>query len=705
MTPRQAAELLQEGLALHQAGRLAEAESRYLRVRRALPKNFDAVHLGGTVALQQGRLRDAAALLSGARRLDPRSAACALRLGVVRLALGQPAEAERELDAALALDADLPEAWFHLGRARESLGRPDESLAALERAIAIRPDYAEALDALGAALLRARGPEAAESPLRRATESDPRLARAWCNLGVCLVYRGGLGEALAAFDRALALDPSLHHAQAGRGLALERCYRTPEAVEAYGAAIRGDPNNLQARSARLMALHYLPGVSRENLFREHREFGAACDGALSLGGGSSLGPVRKPGNAVDPLPTGCTSRHSASGGRLRVGFLSPNFRAHAVASFFEPLLGGLDRGQFELYLYHDHGLVDETSGRLRAMADGWRQVAGLPAEAFEARVRADQLDVLVDLAGHTEINRLASLARRLATAQVTYLGYPDTTGIPAMDFRLVDPITDPEGEADALATEKLIRFSPTAWCFRPSPDAPEPRLPPGARGGAPVFGCFNNFAKVTDPVLEAWARVLSSVPDSILVLKSFGLGHDSIQASARLRLRRAGIDPGRARLVEHTDSLSGHLAAYGGIDVALDTFPYQGTTTTCEALWMGVPVVSLAGDRHASRVGVSLLRAIGRPEWIASTVDDYVVKAAGLARNRERIASERGALREAMRRSALLDHAGQARRFGQALQACFELKAGSPEPSSPCSEERDCGERAEPDRIAHLKAS
>jgi protein O-GlcNAc transferase len=668
MNPSKLAQSLQEALALHLAGRLDEAAVLYARIRAVAPKNFDAAHLAGTMALQQGRFGAAAATLGEARRLNPRSAICAMRLGVAFNALGRPAKAEGELRAALLHDASLPEAWFHLARTLEQLGRMEEAMAAAGRAIAARPEYAEAHDYLGILLTGIRGHAAAEPHLRRAVELQPDSARGWCNLGVSLVFQGRLSEAISYFDRALQLDPQLHHAYAGRGLALERCHLIKEAVADYGRALAGDPRNHQARSARLTALHYLSGMTPEAMMSEHRAFGEAAE----------------PEDPVSPVwPRRSGAEREERG--LRVGFLSPNLRTHSVAYFLEPLLRHLDRARFKIFLYHDHPVVDATSERLGKLAARWHHIAGRPNPAVEALVRADGLDILVDLAGHTEVNRLPLFARRMAPVQATYLGYPDTTGLRSMDFRLVDAITDPPGTADDYATEHLLRFAPTAWCYAPPEDAPLPAVPPSARGQPVTFGCFNNFAKVTDEVLGVWGRVLSAVPDSRLILKSFGLGAPTLQAAARKRLAVAGIDPGRVELRDRAASTCEHLASYARMDIALDTFPYHGTTTTCEALWMGVPVVTLAGDRHASRVGVSLLTAAGHPDWIAGDWEEYARIAAALAADPGKRSVWRAGLREDLRRSPLLDHVGQAERLAAALEQMARTRVTEHASAEPCA--------------------
>jgi predicted O-linked N-acetylglucosamine transferase (SPINDLY family) len=255
---------------------------------------------------------------------------------------------------------------------------------------------------------------------------------------------------------------------------------------------------------------------------------------------------------------------------------------------------------------------------------------------------------------------------------VTYLGYPDTTGVPAMDFRLVDAITDPPGVADAYATERLVRFAPTAWAYAPPADAPAVADRAAGEDGPVTFGCFNNFAKVTDGLMRWWAELLAAVPGARLCLKSQGLDAPATAAHTLARLERAGIARDRVTLLGRLPGLAAHLAVYAGVDIALDTFPYHGTTTTCEALWMGVPVISVQGEHHMSRVGASLLHAVGRAEWVAADGGDFVRIAASLAADRERLSQERRGLRAAMQASPLLDHAGQARRFGEALLHCWK---------------------------------
>jgi predicted O-linked N-acetylglucosamine transferase (SPINDLY family) len=281
-------------------------------------------------------------------------------------------------------------------------------------------------------------------------------------------------------------------------------------------------------------------------------------------------------------------------------------------------------------------------------------------------IRKDAPDILIDLAGHSAMNRLPLFARNPAPVQVTYLGYPNTTGLPAIGYRLVDGLTDPEGESEAFATEKLLRFSTCAWAYEPPLDAPEPRM---TDPSAPItFGSFNNFLKASADTLSAWARLLERVPGSRLLIKSPYLEDPEVSDSMREKLAAAGIATDRVELLGFFASPAEHLAVYSRVDVALDTFPYNGTTTTCEALWMGVPVVSLVGDRHAARVGLSLLTAVGHADWVVETHEAYIEKAVALAGDRPLRETLRQTLRQDVSKSPLLDHAAQAEQFEAALR-------------------------------------
>ena len=607
--------LLHSGLAHHRAGRLAEAEAFYRQARALASPHFELILLSGLVAYQAGRVSDAVEFLGQAVRQAPRHASAVMHHGLALLAANRPAEAERQLRRAAELQPTLTEAWDNLAYFLKTQNRLADAITCHERALTLAPGSASS----------------------------------WYNYGLTLSLCGREHEALACHDRAIAADPKYAKARFGRAQALQQTHRIAEAVAEYDRFLIMQPQHHEARSYRLFALQYLDGVSRERMLEEHREFGRA----VGLPAPSSSG--RQP----DPAR------------RLRVAFLSPDLRSHSVAYFIEPLIRHLDPAQFDVWLYHDHFCEDAVSQRLKALAAGWRNFVGQPAPAVAAAIKADAPDLIVDLAGHTGLNRLPLLARRLAPVQISYLGYPNTTGVPAMDHRFTDETADPVGEADAFATERLVRFSSVAWAYQPSGDAPPVSPAPGPTADRVTFGCFNNPAKITDATLTLWGRVLSSVPGSRLRLKGTGFGHPTVRARYEARLAHCGVAVSRVDLLERVPDATSHLALYHTIDIAFDTFPYHGTTTTCEALWMGVPVITMTGRDHRARVGTSLLTAVGHPEWCARDAEDFARVASELALDPVRRAALRCSLRGEMEASPLLDFPGQAAKFGAALRGCW----------------------------------
>jgi predicted O-linked N-acetylglucosamine transferase (SPINDLY family) len=551
----------------------------------------------------------------------------------------------------VAVNATSVEALLHLGIALISAGQVAEAEKTLREAVRLNPAFVDCWDKLAYCLKAQDRLQEAVGCHQRAVDLDPKRAATWCNFGLTLGLMGQNEEALKCHRRAAEADPKYSEAYFGLAQALQRMHRNHEAVAAYDRFLILVPSNVAARSYRLLALNHCEGISREALFLEHVRFGEA------------VGPSRPPGFQCRPDPER----------RLRVAFLSPDLRTHSCAYFLEPLLRHLPSEQFELLLYHDHFRTDDMSARLRGQASVWRNFVGQPNRLVESTIRSDGPDVLFDLAGHTGMtNRLPLFARHLAPVQITYLGYPNTTGVPAMGYRFTDAVVDPEGEADAFATEKLVRFSPTAWCYAPPREAPPVAPLPALRDGAVItFGCFNTPAKFSDSMFAVWGEVLRAVPGSRLVLKGQGLGESGVRAGYVDRFVQTGIDPSRVEFIERTAGTAEHLALYHRVDVALDTFPYHGTTTTCEAMWMGCPVVTLLGDRHAARVTASLVTAVGHPEWVARSRSDYVAIAAGLASDVSALAGLRARLRSEMENSGLLDHAGQASRFGAAIRACW----------------------------------
>ena len=616
MNPAKLQRLVQEGIGHHRAGRFAQAEAIYRQARTAAPKDVDANHLGGLVAYQQGRHADALELLTRASRLNPKDEICAMRLALALIANSRPADAEKLLRGIVQRSPAIGDAWENLAFCLKIQDKLEDAVLAHQKALALKPQN----------------------------------ATGWYNFGLTYSLMGRISEALACHERALAVDPKLALGHYGKAQALYQSNRVDESVAEYDTYLKAEPGNLEAHSYRLFALNYSDSISREALFDAHRAYNTA------------VGKFPKPlfPNAKDPNK------------KLRIGVLSPDLRAHSCAYFLEPLVRSLDKTQFEWVLYCDHFREDEVSARLKTQAVIWRNFVGQGSDAVEAAIRADQPDILIDLAGHTGMtNRLPVFARHLAPLQITYLGYPNTTGLDAMDYRLTDAICDPAPEADRFASEKLLRFSSTAWAYDPSPLA-QPVSPLPCLSGEPfTFGCFNNLGKITDTALRLWGRVLTAVPGSRLLLKGRDLTDPVVRQRYVARLAAANVPIERVQLLERTATPKEHLALYDRIDVSLDSYPYHGTTTTCEALWQGVPVITLVGDRHVSRVSASLVNAVGHPEWAAQSEADYVRIAAALAADRPKLSEIRELLRPKMAVSPILDHAGQASRLASSLRAVW----------------------------------
>ena len=617
MSPQRIQQFLAQAIEHHRAGRLADAEALCRQVLTAAPKNFAAIRVCGDVAYQQGRIKESIEFLNRALEIERQSAPCRLSLGIALIAAGQCTEAEAQFREAVSRNPDFFEAWDHLATALRLQNRIDESVECHKQVIRLKPRY----------------------------------AAGWYHYGCTLFDLGKFELALHHYDMALAADPGFSQARLGRAKVLGLNNQIPESITEYSRFLTKEPHFHPARSCRLFALQYVDRFSREQIFADHLAYGKA------------VGSFPAPALPNTPEP----------GRRLRVAILSPDLRMHSCAFFLEPLLQHLDRKHFELLLFLDYHREDAVSARLRALSDVWRNFICQPDPVVERTIRSDQPDILIDLAGHSSSGaRLPLYAHRMAPVQITYLGYPDTTGLPAMDYRFTDAIADPEGEADRFATERLVRFASTAWAYLPPVNAPEPSPPPSSSGTPVTFGSFNNITKINDTTVDLWAGVLRAVPDSRLLIKGFFGGMNPAVRNSFLKgFEAAGVSATRVELVDRTSETRSHLDLYRQVDVALDTFPYNGTTTTCEALWMGVPVVTLSGDRHAARVGTSLLTAAGHPEWIATDKAAYVRIATELAADSARLKTLRTGLREDMKRSPLLDHAGQAARFGDALRACW----------------------------------
>jgi predicted O-linked N-acetylglucosamine transferase (SPINDLY family) len=487
-----------------------------------------------------------------------------------------------------------------------------------------------------------RHPRRARSPRPDATaplSKSPKAISFW--------YKR-FDEAIESFRKAVATKPDYAQAHRNLGIILKDCGMVEESIDAQRRAVAANPSWHEARSGLLFTRQCLAENDLVSFFEEHRSWDRIHAGHLA-------GTIASHPNS------------RAANRRLRIGLVSPDLKEHPVIRFLLPFLEHHDREQIELFAYAQVSEPDEWTEQARKQVAHWRSLVNVPDAQAAELIRGDEIDILVDLAGHTNGNRLMVFARKPAPVQVTYLGYPGTTGLSAMDYRITDALADPPGMTEAHHSEQLIRLPGCAWCYGPDTEA-LPGPSPAALRGHVTFGSFNNLAKVNDRMLRVWARILESVPGSRLLLKSAGF----LSMDARKRTREAlisgtNISEERLDIRGPEDSHQTHLELYREMDIALDTFPYHGTTTTCEALWMGVPVVTLAGQSHVSRVGVSLLTNIGLPELVAESEDEYVRIAVELARDVEQLVNYRSNLRDKMLGSQLLD----APSFAREIEGAF----------------------------------
>lgn len=572
-------------------------------------------------------------------------------MGYSLMGQGNMGDAAASFRKALTLDPTLATAHNNLGCALEAVGNLGEAVECYRTAIALEPRLADALYNLGNAHGRIGDADRAIEYIGQALQLESGRVDWKCNLGDLLVQRLRLDEAVESYDAALKIDAGDARAYEGRAGARQLLGRAAEAEADFREAMKLKPDDGHVHSAWLLCLHYRRGD--EALLEEH----------LAWAKRHTRGIGRQVARAA---------RERRPDRRINIGYLSPDFKRHSVACFVEPLLAAHDRQRCKVFCYSNVSFPDVVTRRIQGLCEEWRDISRVGDDWVADRVRADRIDILVDLAGHTGEGRMLLFARKLAPVQVTWLGYPDTTGLAAIDYRLTDAIADPEGSSERFYVEKLVRLENGFLCYGPPPESPEIGELPLLRAGHVTFGCFNNLAKLTPSMIALWAELLGALPGARLQLKSFGLKAQSARRSIGAEFAGHGVDPDRLELCGPEESFASHLAQYGGVDIALDVFPYNGAATTCEALWMGVPVITLAGPTHVSRVGASILSRAGLAELVANSGEEYVQKALQLARNADRLRTLRAGMRERLRSSALLDAQGFARSLENAYREMLD---------------------------------
>lgn len=646
------------GRALKAADDRSGAVAAYRRAIELHPAYAEAMVSLGIVLKDQGQLSDAIALYEQALGIDPQLAvahanrAHALALRAERQAAeGIDKEPDDEvLDAqgrAVALDLKSPQLHKNYGVLLLQARRHSEAVAAFNEALTLDPSDVESCLRLGDALQDLGAVVLEAETYRKWMTSNPPNAPVMRALAGALTRMGEADEALVWAEKSLALDPDpitvLQVANVLQQLRRmpEALARSREALDAGGRLIGMYPNVLLGTNY----WHEDPAP----VFDLHTEFGSRLPASLA---------VRPP------------RRIKADGERIRIGYVSGDFLRHSVAYFVEALLDCHDRERFELVCYQNNAHSDEVTARLKAHGHRWVECAGLSDNALRSRILTDGIDVLIDLSGHTAHSRLMMFATPCAPVQICYLGYPTVTGVPEIDFRITDSVIDP-GDMPPFNSEAPLRMPRTMFCYTPDAAAPPLAPPPSLAQGFVTFGSFNNIAKVTDHTLELWAAVMRAVPGSQLLLKASTMAQASNRESTESFMAARGIAADRLTLIARTPSTDSHLAIYQQVDIALDTFPYNGATTTCEALWMGVPVVSLRGRTHPSRMGASILSAIGRADCVASDDAGYVDQAIALATDLAGLAAWRAAARDHLRAGLLLDRQGFTRDFEALIEQAW----------------------------------
>jgi protein O-GlcNAc transferase len=707
-------ETLRAAVDLHRAGNIEQAASIYRQILEANPRHAPTLHLLGTANFQVGQYQLAIEQLHAAIRIDAGRPEYQATLTEVLRASGRLNEAIASAKRLVQLTPESPEAHFIFGRLLEAGSDLDSAAREFAETLRLAPSHLEAMLHLGQAFHGQGNLAEAGVQFEAAALQHPQSPWAHCGVGAVFQGQGKLDDAVAAYQRAIERDPNLPQAHYNLGVALRLLDRLPEAAASLQTALRLLPTLAEAHLA--LSNVYL------TLVRPDEAVAAAC-AALDLAPNSGLalarlaaalqlqgeadaaiaayrrGVVANPGNAAehsnllyalnfDPHiePAKVFAEHRAWAERhaepltavaaphandrdprrrLRVGYVSPHFREHAVSFFSEPMILAHDPAECEIYCYSDVRAGDACTERFRARADGWRDTAGQSDEQVAGQVREDQIDILVDLAGHIGGNRLLVFARKPAPVQVTYLGYQNTTGMSAMDYRLTDEHANPSGMSEKLYTERLERLPDSFYCFAPSSQAPPVNPPPAIANGFITFASLNHINKLRRETLHAWAQILKSTPNSRLLVLGYAPGR--FEANVRDVMTRAGVDPSRLRVVNKRPRQD-YLRMHHEIDIALDTFPFNGHTTVCDALWMGVPSIMLEGNTYASRFGGTALVHLGLRDLIAGSQSQYIQIAAALAADLPRLTALRSDLRERMRNSVLLDAQGFTRRLEAAYR-------------------------------------
>ncbi len=571
-----------------------------------------------------------------------------VKLAIDHLQAGNLERAERLFKKILNVQPNNVSALHYTGVIYYQLKNYESAIKYIKKALELGPDYGDAYNNLGSVLQEIGRLDEAIVCYKKALELNPNFDRAYNNLGTAFKEKWQLDDAILNYRKAIQLCPDLAEPYNGLANALQDQGKLEEAEKCYRQAMRIEPDCPSYYDNLLLMMNYDSRHDEGTVFSNHLKFAKQFELPLA--------------SSIVPLENDCSAAR-----RLRIGYVSPDFRRHSVAYFIEPVLASHNGNRFEIFCYSDVLRTDNITERIRSCVEHWHDIEGMSDEKATDLIRKDGIDILVDLVGHTDHNRLLVFARKAAPVQVSWLGYPNTTGLSTIDYRLVDGYADPPGLTDPFYTEQLVRLPGSFLCYMPDKDSPPVGDLPATKYGYITFGSFNYFSKVSRETIAVWRAILKAVPDSRLIMKTRNLADGGIRGYAMDIFTGEGISAERIELLSMKSSFEEHLEMYNCVDIALDTFPYNGTATTCEALWMGVPVIALAGRTHASRVGVSILSNIGLQDLVAGSFEEYISIAVRLAGDLKKLQALRVRLRKRMAHSPLTN----AKRFVSNLEDCY----------------------------------
>ena len=626
------------------------AEALFLESLSRVPDRVSVLTNLSAVQIRLGKYELALATAERVISLDPKNVEGFLNAGVVCLQLSNKSQAVAYFDSAAEIDASRLEIWFNRGVAKKELGYFSEAESDFKRVLSVDPKHVEALSNLGSLLWSVGRFDEAEDLLRLAISLKPDYAEAYALLGRNLHSQGVFREAQQVLNRAVELKPDLASAYNFRGLVLSDFGEVSDAIENFLKAVELQPTFHEAHSNALFGYNYLTGSVRSSYIAEARRFGE----------------ITSP--RALPKFTDWNTRGSANS--IRVGFVSGDLREHVVGYFIDGLIRNFDKQRFELFAFPTTYQSDHVTGRMKPFFKKWLPLTG-ESDFDAARLIHDEgINVLLDLSGHTASNRLPVFSFKPAPVQATWLGYFASTGVPEMDYFVGDPQLSPPDHQDNFVEE--IWNLPEIWfCFSPPERSVKIRPAPVQSNGFITFANFSNLSKINDDVLDAWSEVIKGVPNAKLFLKSKQLGVPAVAKNLEKKFQERGVMSERL-ILEGPSDREDYFQAYNRVDMILDTFPYPGGTTSCEALWMGVPVLTLLGNSFLSRLGFSINSNVGMLDWVAEDIEDYVARAVMHSSDERELNNLRMNLRNRVLNSPLFDQVRFARHFEQMITAMCE---------------------------------